>query len=211
MSPALADELFLITLDFQTGKCKLPDPALGIGLSAALLSELVFSGSLVVGEEKLHVGEYPPPADRLTETLFEQTRNDLYRQDLTICEWLAAHRRLVTDLVTDRMVRADEIRRSQVKRLGRTSVRYFPTKPAEAFIRVQRLSSYLRTRIEVSAADALLAALAELVTASKPLLDLDESDREYLGQLVPLLPQPLREVLDSTETAVVAAMRNPNS
>jgi hypothetical protein len=210
VSLALADELLLIVLDFQTGKCKVPDPALGIGLSAALLSELVFSGSLVVADEQLRLGEYPPPAERLTETLFEQTRNDLYRSEITIRDWLAAHRRLVTDLVADRMVRADELRREQVKRLGRTSVRFMPNRPAEAFIRVQRLGSYLRTRSQMSAGDALLAALADLITASKPLLDLDEADQEYLGQLVPLLPQPLRDVLDATESAIVAAVRNPH-
>lgn len=209
MSLALADELLLITLDFRTGKGRLAEPALGIGMASALLSELIFSGSVVVIDQQLRIGDYPPPAERLAETLYEQTRNHLYRQDLSIQEWLAAHRRLVTDLVTDRMIRAGEVRRKEVKRLGRTSVRLFPTKPTEAFIRVQRLSSYLRTRSEVSAGDALLAALTDLVTAGKPLLDLDDTDREYLTQLVPLLPQPLREILQATESALVAAVRNP--
>lgn len=209
MSPALADDLLLITLDFQTGKCKLAEPTLGIGMAAALLSELLFSGSVVVVDQQLRLGEYPPPAERLAETLYEQTRNDLYRQDLSIREWLVTHRRLVADLVTDRMIRAGELHREQVKRLGRTSVRLFPTKPVEAFIRVQRLSSYLRTRSEVSAGDALLAALADVLGAGKPLLDLDDSDREYLANLVPLLPQPLREILEATESAIVAAVRNP--
>jgi hypothetical protein len=210
VSLALADELFLITHDFQSGKARLSDPALGIGLSTALLAELVFSGSLVVAEGRIGLGEYPPPAERLTEALFEQTRKELLQKDVSVRDWLASHRRLVLDLVADRMIRATELRREQHKRLGRTSTRFYPTKPSEAFIRVQRLSSYLRTRIEISAGDAVLAALVTVMSPNGALLDLDEPERQYLEQLTPLLPLPLRELLSITESSIVAAQRNPH-
>jgi hypothetical protein len=209
VSLALADELLLITHDFQSGKARLSDPALGIGLSAALLAELVFSGALVVTEGRLSLGEYPPPAERLNEALFEQTRGELLQQEVSVRDWLASHRRLVLDLVADRMVRAGELRRDQHKRLGRTSTRFYPTKPSEAFIRVQRLSSYLRTRIEISAGDAVLAALVIVMAPNGHLLDLDDEELQYLEQLTPLLPLPLRELLAITEASILAAQRNP--
>ena len=210
MSLALADELFLITHDFRNGKAKLSEPALGIGLSAALLAELVFSGSLVVADGRLALGEYPPPPERLTEALLEQTRQELFRQAVPVRDWLASHRRLVVELVADRMVRAGELTREQHKRLGRTTTRFYPTKPSEAFIRVQRLSSYLRTRIEISAGDAVLAALVTVMGPGANLLDLEDAEREYLEQLTPLLPLPLRELLAITETSIAAALRNPH-
>lgn len=207
MTLALADELFMITLDLQTGKARLSDPALGIGLSAALLSELVFAGSLVVSDTKIGIGDYPPPAERLSEALFEKTRNQLLHEDLSVRDWLASHRRLVLDLIADRMIREGELTREQHRRLGRTVVRFYPTRPSEAFIRVQRLSSYLRTRIEISAGDAVLAGLVSVMAPGSGPLDLDQTELEYLGQLVPLLPLPLREVLSITESAIVAAQR----
>lgn len=210
MSLALADELFLITHDLQTGKARLADPALGIGLSAATLAELVFSGSLIISEGHLGLGGYPPPAERLSEALLDQARNELAQQDVTVRGWLASHRRIVLDLVADRMVRAGELRREQHKRLGRTTRRFYPTKPTEAFIRVQRLSSYLRTRIEISAGDAVLAGLVTVMAPGGHLLELDESEREYLRQLTPLLPLPLRELLSLTEASIVAAQRSPH-
>lgn len=207
VSLALADELFLVTRDLQSGKAKLSDPALGIGLSAALLSELVFSGSLVVSDGRIGAGERPPPTEQLAQTLYEQTRDDLDRQDVLIRGWLSSHRRLVVDLVADRMVRVGVLRREQYRRLGRTVIRFFPTKPTEAFIRVQRLASYLRTRSEISTGDALLVALIDVLAPGDTLLDIDETDREYLRRLIPLLPAPLREILDATESSIQAAPR----
>ena len=209
MPLALADELLLITLDFQSGKRRLPDPTLGVGLSAALLCELVFSGAIVVADGRLGIGDYPPPTDQLAETLFEETRNSLYQQNVPLGDWIASHRGLVLNLVADRMINAGELRREQHKRLGRTSIRFFPQKPTDAFLRVQRISSYLRTRSEISAGDALLAGLVTMLRSSRPLLEIEDADQKYLDRLVPLLPQPLHEILDATESAVVTAARSP--
>jgi len=134
----------------------------------------------------------------------------VYRQEVTIRDWIASHRRLVLDLIADRMVRAGELRREQHKRLGRSTTRLLPVKPSEAFIRVQRLASYLRTRSEINAGDALLAAVTCILAPGNALLDIDGQDREYLDQVVPLLPLPLREVLSATESSVLAAVRNPH-
>jgi hypothetical protein len=206
---ALADELFLITHDLQSGKAKVTDPALGVGLSAALLTELVFSGSLVVANNRIELGEYPPPAELLAETLLEQARNQLCQQEMTIPDWLTSHCKLALDLVAERMVRAGELRRAEHKRLGRTIVRFHPVKPAEAFIRAQRLSAYLRTRSEISAGDATLAGLVSVMASGSTLLDIDDSDQTYLKKLVPLLPLPLQEIITATESFILAALRRP--
>lgn len=210
MTLALADELFLMTHDIQSGKARLSDPALGIGLSAALLSELIFSGSLVLLSGRLVLGEYPPPNERLAETVLEDTRNQLYGGELAARDWLASHRRLVLDLIADRMIRAGELRRElQQRRLGRSITRYYSTKPAEAFIRSQRVSSYLRHRIEITAGDAFLAALIEVMAPGANLLELDAEGRLYLEEILPLLPGPLTELVSLTSSSVQAAQRNP--
>ncbi|MDQ1287880.1 MAG: hypothetical protein QG622_1445 [Actinomycetota bacterium] len=211
MTLALADELFLMTHDIQSGKARLSDPALGIGLSAALLSELVFSGSLMLSNGQLLLGEYPPPNEHLAESLLDETRAQLYGGELTVRNWLGAHRRIVLDLVADRMAGAGELRREeQQRRLGRTVTRFYPLRPAEAFIRCQRISSYLRHRVEITAGDALLAALLHIMAPGANLLELDDVGRGYLGEVVPLLPGPLAELLNQTESAIQMALRNPS-
>jgi hypothetical protein len=207
---ALADELFLMGHDLQLGKLRIADTAMGIGLSGALLAELAFSGSLVITQARLALGDQPPPPERLSEALYEQTRSLLFNQELSVTDWLASHRRLVLDLVADRMIRAGELHREQQRRFGRTTTRYLPLKPSEAFIRTQRLPSFLRNDIELSEQDTMLAGLAALVAPGTGPLELDETGRDRLKQLTARLPAQLREILSATETAVMAALRNPH-
>jgi hypothetical protein len=208
---ALADELFLMTHDIQSGKARLSDPALGIGLSAASLSELVFSGSLMLSNGQLVLGEYPPPNDQLAEFLLEEVRNQLYSQNLLVQDWLGAHHRSMLSRVADRMMRAGELRREEQQRLlVRNVTRFFPLKPAEAFIRCQRISSYLRHRVEITTGDAFLAGLLHVMAPSANLLELDEQGRHYLEEIMPLLPPPLTELISVTESAIQVALRNPS-
>ncbi|HEX2810465.1 MAG TPA: GPP34 family phosphoprotein [Kineosporiaceae bacterium] len=210
MTLALADELFLMSHDLQTGKVRLAEPAIGIGLSSALLAELIFSGSLVISQGRILLGDYPPPAERLSEALYEQTRNLVFSQDVTVKDWLASHRKLVLDLVADRMIRAGELHREQQRRFGRTTIRYLPLKASEAFIRTQRLPSFLRNGIELNEQDTTLAGLAALVSPGSGPLELDDGGREQLNQLTARLSSPLHELLAITEAAVLAALRNPH-
>jgi hypothetical protein len=209
VSLALADELFLITHDLQTGKGKLGEPALGLGLAAALLGELVFAGCVAIDGGRLLLGEYAPPAERLSEVLFTHTREQILGSGTTVRDWLAEHRKLVVDLVADRLVRSGEMRREQHRRLGRTIVRFYPVRPGDAFIQAQRLPSYLRNRVEITMADVVIATLAIVIAPSGGLLELDPVGRDHLDQLVPLLPLPLRELLSITEASVLAALRSP--
>jgi hypothetical protein len=209
---ALADELFLMSHDLQSGKAKISDPALGIGLASTLIAELLFSGALILSQGQLGLGDYPPPPEKLTEALYEQARNQLFSQEITVRDWLASHRRLVVDLVADRMIRAGELHRDQQRRFGRTSTRYLPLKPSEAFIRSQRLPSFLRNGIELNELDATLAAIVALISpGDRGALELDAAGHDRLQQLAARLAAPIRELLTLTESAVVAAIRNPHA
>jgi hypothetical protein len=210
VSLALADELFLMAHDLQSGKPRVSNPGLGIGLSAALLAELMFAGSIMISQGQLGLGEYGPQPERLSEALYDQTRNQLFSQEVSVRDWLASHRRLVQELVADRLIRAGDLRRETSRRLGRTIVRYYPIKPAEAFIRTQRLPSYLRHRVEVTEPDVVVALLMQLMAPGASALELDAVGREYLDQLVPALQVPVRELLSITESSIVAAVRNPH-
>jgi hypothetical protein len=210
VSLALADELFLMTHDLQSGKARVPVPGLGIGLAAALLAELMFAGSFVISPDGLSLGEYGPPPERLSEALYDETRNRLSQQTLTVRDWLAAHRRQVTDLVADRLIRTGYLRRVVKRRFGRTVARHYPVKPADAFIQAQRLPSYLRHGVEVTEPDVVVVVLVGLMTPGHAAMDLDDAGREYLRQLLPALQPPVRDLLSITESSIMAAMRSPH-
>jgi len=210
VSLALADELFLMAHDLQSGKSRMSDQAMGGGLAAALLAELVLAGCVEVGPGgRLGLGEYGPPPENLSEQLYEQTRNRLLGGEISVRDWLAAHGRTAQDAVADRLVRNGDLQRETGRRLGRTVVRHRPVKPAEIFMRAQRLPSYLRHRVEVTEGDVVVARLAQILAPGDAVLELDDAGREYLAQLVPALHPSLLELLSIVEASFNSGARGP--
>jgi len=205
----LADDLFLMAHDRLSGKLRLPESSLGIGLSSGLLAELMFSGCVVVAQSQLVLGEYPPPEDQLTQALFDQIRSQLLTPQtaLTLPGWISSRRRHVTELVADRLERRQLVVRHQYRRLGRLVTRYRAVSPVDVFMREQRLSTFLRNRMELTELDVVVAALAMLISISDDLMELDSEGRDHLEQLIPQLPVPLRELLTATDSAVSASLR----
>jgi hypothetical protein len=101
------------------------------------------------------------------------------------------------------------MRRETARRFGRNVVRLHPVKPAEAFIRAQRLPSYLRHRVEVTEADVAVARIAQIIAPHGPTLELDDAGREYLDQLLPALQPSLRELLSIVAESFGSNSRGP--
>jgi hypothetical protein len=202
----LADDLFLMCHDLRSGKPRITESLLGIGLSSALLAELMFSGCVVIADAQLLVGEDPPPQDPLAVALCEQLKAQLFTRPVDLSDWIAGRRRSVVDLVADRLVREQNAVREQHRRLGRRITRYLPVRSAEVFMRGQRLATFLRNRMELTELDVVLAGLLTLISVGSELLELDDHGRDHLERLIPQLPIPLRELLTSTEDAVVDAL-----
>jgi hypothetical protein len=206
----LADDVFLMCHDLRSGKPLVAESLLGVGLSGALLGELMFSGCIVVTQSQLTLGEYPPPEDRLAQALFEQVRNQLFTQPVPLVEWVSSRRVYVTELVADRLVREQQVVRDEQRRFGRSSTtRYLPVHSAEVFMRGQRLSTFLRNRMELTELDVVLASLITLISTGGNLMELDRDGRDHLERLIPQLPVPLRELLAVTEKAITGVLRNP--
>ncbi|HET9655043.1 MAG TPA: GPP34 family phosphoprotein [Kineosporiaceae bacterium] len=209
MALFLADDLFLMCHDLRSGKPRITESLLGIGLSSALLAELMFSGCIVVADAQLLIGEYQPPDDQLAEALFEQARAQLFTQQVSLPDWISSRRHYVVDLVADRLVREQHVVRDQHRRLGRSVTRYLPVRSADVFMRGQRLATFLRNRMELTELDVVLASLLTLVSVGSDLIELDDDGRDHLERLIPQLPIPLRELLASTENAVTGSLRSP--
>jgi hypothetical protein len=205
----VADDLFLMAHDRLSGKLRLPESSLGIGLSSGLLAELMFSGCVIVAQSQLLLGEHPPPDDQLAQALFDRVRGQLLapQTTLTLLEWISSRRYHATELVADRLIRRQVVVRHQHRRLGRLVTRYRAVSPADVFMREQRLSTFLRNRMELTELDVVVAALAMLVSIGDDLMELGPEGRDHLERLFPQLPVPLRELLAATDSAVSASLR----
>lgn len=208
MPLALADELFLITHDAQTGKGRLSEPALSIGLSAALLADLLFAGSLRVREGRVSTVDAPAP-DAPAGLPPQGPGEQPAVVDLPVEEWLVSRRQTARREVADRLVASGELRRHEARRFGRTVVRFHAARPAESYVRAQRLGAYLRTRSQLGPAEVALAALVVGIAPGGDLLALDDGERAYLATLTPGLPPSVQELLAITRAVVRAAHRNP--
>lgn len=207
----LADELFLMSHDLSSGKARLSETQLGVGLAAALLGELTMASTFVLFNGRITLSGYAPPPERLCQALYEQTRSRLQNEDISLEGWLLAYRRLVIDLVADRMVRSGDLHRDVRRRMGRVSTRFLPLKPSEAFIRTQRLTSYLRNQVPLDDADTLLAGIVRIAFDGAGPLELDAARRADLDHRIQALNPPLQTLLEATETGIVTAIRKPHA
>ncbi|GLZ40434.1 GPP34 family phosphoprotein [Actinokineospora sp. NBRC 105648] len=154
----LADEFFLTGLDDVTGEQRLEPRALGVGLGAAVLGELVLGGRLVIDDGRLRAFD-EPCADELQNRVRQWVRKD--RSVVLARDWirvLAA--REIADLVRHRLHAANKVVRSTRRRLLRKPLEiYAPPSLSTAAASGVRIAGNLNVPRDLNPADLLLAGL----------------------------------------------------
>jgi hypothetical protein len=204
MDALIADDLFWSLLDVERGKLTLPSTLADIGMSAALLCELILGGHVGIRDGYLWARDDLAVADRLGQVLVERTAQRARQESLTLQGWLAVFSPGAAELVADRLVRNAELTRSAQRRLGRTTTRLNAAQPPQALIRSERVWSYVRSGVPLSGPPLLIAALLH---ACEP----DEASagaRALTAALAsaPALPPPFPAVLGATHRAVEVAV-----
>jgi hypothetical protein len=200
----LADDLFLLAHDVETGKLRLPGAALGTGLAGALLAELVLAGSLEVTQGHLAIAEQPPPPDELAEVTHRELQECLAVQPVSVRDWLADHGRTARDEVGARLRRSEYVECRERRWLGRVSTRYVPTSPGTTFVRAQRLSALIRNHVGLSDAEVALGRLVLAISGGERLLELDPGQVKYLEWRLLMVPHGVQQLLTVVEGAVRA-------
>jgi hypothetical protein len=200
----LADDLYLVCFQEQTGRAVVTDAVAGLGLAGGLLGELVLSGHLLVHGGLL----YPAagalaPTDRPLWEVLHAVAGQPRPQDLgTWLRFLAAE--AVTD-VRHRMCSAGLLTRVRTRRLAVTGRdRYLPTDSNTAAWPSIRLANHLCAGQQVPLQDAVLAGLVQATGLLKHVLWGPEhaSGFGYADRLRQVLPEPLAAVVAHTEAAV---------
>lgn len=196
----LADDLFRLAHRDSTGAPLLDPYVAGLGLSAALLGELLLTGHLTVRNGLVEVTVRSPPSDVLAHTVLDQLVSE--REDHPVRTWLAYLGRSTSEEVAGRLQRAGHLRTEMSRRIFTRTVRHVPTDMNTAAWPWARLSRLLRRGDPLDDFDTLLGGLAVATDLHRVVL-IGEADA-FASALRPLIAQaaePFRELITHTRAA----------
>jgi hypothetical protein len=196
----LADEFFLLAHDDVTGKTRVHPLVAGLGSAGALLGEQILLGRADVRSGFLVVRDPRPTDDPLAQAVLRRLMGNPEPQRLPF--WLEVFAETAEDGVARRLAADGVVTRARSGWLGRTE-RWVPADMSTAAWPAARLRMLLTRSEPLAAADVALAGLAVACgLGSRLLWDTPPETRQYLDYLRFALADPLRELIDHTETAV---------
>jgi hypothetical protein len=198
--PALADELWLIAHDDASGKPRWHPVVAGLGLSAALLGELVLAGALRARAGELDVADDSvrgPLADRV---LGQMAVTPQHRATRTWLQWLAED---APETVVGRLEQAGRVRRETRRRLGRTVEHVIPVDLNDSGWAAARLSVALARQQPMPDDQVMVAGLVTATGLDRFLVveDKDAAAAHLRAHLAALAPDR-RDLLAQAEVAI---------
>lgn len=201
----LADDFFFLAHHETTGRSRLNDGALGLGMAGALLAELVLVERITVADGRVRISDRRPPDDALAHTVLDHLVNN--PTVTAVRDWLRFLRQDANHQVGQRLLRAGQVRTIQVRRLLRTNVGYVPVDINTAAWPAARLAVTLGRGQPLATQDLVLTGLATATGLDTDVLhDVPASAQRALPRQLATIPPPLRELLAETETAVGEAV-----
>lgn len=206
MRIVLADEFFLLAHHDVDGRPRLHSRAVGLGLAAALVGELLSGRQVEIRDGGLVVVDRRPPADAVSHAVLDTLLWESQRH--TVRVWLAFLSAQAPTQVADRLVRAGQLRVVTARRfLGPAITTYRPADMNKAAWPWASLSTRLRDGTPLDYPGACLAGLVLATGLDRWLLDgAAPAAGAYLRTVATGLWPPMRELLTYTEAAVGAAV-----
>jgi Golgi phosphoprotein 3 (GPP34) len=205
----IADDLFLAALDDATGRLRVDEGRLGLGLAGALLAELVLSEVLAVGEHHLRISSRRVPSDALTHEISEI----IATEDHDVRTWVQYLAKDAIDRVAARLQRQRREVRHHItvvstRRLRSTAATFQPSDPSFAAWRRVRLAMIVEERGVDGWPDCVLVLLARAIGLTDFVLrDVEGDCTPYLDCLAADLARysPLAALVDAVQTASVTS------
>lgn len=178
----LADDLFLVALDEQTGRHIVHTRTLGVALAGALLSELVLPSCINVVGDRLKRAAVPPP-DALTHDIAETIDAEPHHQ---LATWIAFLATDATDRIADRLVRTRHITKVASRaRLRTPTMTYAAASTMGTAWRAVRLTTLLQAGHIDQLQDAVLVAICHAIGLTGHLWrDTRQPNREHLDWIL---------------------------
>ncbi|UQU66823.1 GPP34 family phosphoprotein [Couchioplanes caeruleus] len=198
--PLLADDMFRLAHRDSTGAPLLDAHVAGLGLSAALLGELLLTGHVTVRNGLVVVADGAAPSDVLAHSVLDQLVKETGEHPVRT--WLAYLGRGAYEDVAGRLERAGHLQAEVSRRLFGRTVRYVPTDMNAAAWPWARLAGLLRRHAQLDDFDILLGGLAIATDLHRVVL-IGEANA-FAATIQPLIAEaadPIRELLTHTRAA----------
>ena len=197
----LADEVWWVAHSDQSGRGRLHPRALGVGVAAGLLGELMLSGHADITGGVVVAANLPyRPDDALAHTTLGRLLAEPGVRD--VHTWLRFLGEDACDAVAGRLVLDGRLVKHRPTWRRRAAL-YEPVDANDAIRTVSRLYSSLRRGEQLSAVDQVLVGLVDAAGLTRAVLfDSPPGVEERLRAWVAALPAGLRELVGWTESVI---------
>ena len=200
----IADDLYLLAHDDETGRAFLQPRVLGAGLAGALLAELMFAGAVWIRSDGIEFPGRGLPHDDVGRRVLGvlMAEGDWH----PVREWLTFLAGTASQDVAGRLEQAGYL--TQVgSRWRRRAVRWVPADPDCAFAPLIRVRSVLTPARPATVSDAVLAGLATACGLGSRVLPYGPPGaRQNLDAALRHLHPGLRELIAQTQSVVDSAL-----
>lgn len=202
----VADDLYLLAHHERTGRPHLQPRAVGLGLAAALLAELVLPGAVRIWRGLVIPGGGPPPSDALAHAVLSAVTDE--REHHPVRDWLLFLSRTAAEDVASRLGEAGFLTRARAAgRWPGRRPRWAPADPDSAFAPLVRVKAAVDARGPVPVQHVLLGRLATACGLDHQMsLYLPPAARLHLEEAASYLDPDLRTLVATTQTAVESAL-----
>ena len=202
----LADDFFRLAHNDTTGKPLLHSQAMGLGLAAALLGELLGEQKIYLRQGRLYGWQSGPPSDALTHAVLDQIQAQPSHTEVST--WLKFLAVNAYEDVAVRLWKAGHLRPVSTRRLLRqTQTTWVPTNLITAARPRLTLAAVLSRGAAVRWDQGVLLCLAAATDLDIHLLrDLPAAAGDHLARLCGSAPQDVRELAAIPAAAVAEAV-----
>ncbi|MEU4560281.1 MULTISPECIES: GOLPH3/VPS74 family protein [Actinoplanes] len=207
----LADQYYLIAHEDRTGRSRLHPRATGLGLAAALLSELVLEGRVGVADGELFIVDRHPPRDALSHDVLDLLSAQSQHTDVRT--WLAFLSQDAALRVAERLMRVGAVEMVTRRRmLGSTQTLYMPNTARQrnaAAWASTRIANILVRGMDLNLSDRMLVGLVVATGLTRHVMyGFENYPHIYhaLPSMIASLPNDLRELVECTEQSVGTAL-----
>jgi hypothetical protein len=206
----VADSYYFIAHDHMDRRGRIDPRVLGIGLAAALLSELWWIGTIEVSDGGIFVVHREPPADPLLHNIAAQLMSQPQHRDLPT--WMSYLAVTANVRVADRLKLNRRLKEVEHRRLIGSRKVLEPADRNEAAWQAVRLERLLNTNTSMHQIDGLLAGLVSVTGLMSNVLWDPETNHvgyAYLPTLIERLHPALLAIVKQAEAAAGRAVLAP--
>lgn len=207
----LADNLWLTSHEERDGRLRTSSLAVGLGLSGALLGELLLAGRIgCTPDGRLQLTEHSrtatgdnPLADFVLRDIVKEMSKERHDRVDHVSDWLTSLSTRAEGWVARRLRDQDVVEQVEIRKLFRTETRYTVIHLGDGDAPTSNLRGRLERRDPLQERHIAFAGFAIAMNLDSVVLrDTSQNAKRYLSDLMRRTRQPLRSLIAETDAAI---------